>query len=862
MRHKIIIYLTFTTIILFGSPLNHLAQESVPPASAPQRIAVATRTATPPKIDGLLNESIWNTPPTFKGLTEYLPTFGYQETEDEITRVWVFYDDTGIYIGAEMIDKSKRIKREFTKRDDSGNADWFSVYFDTYKDGLNGYEFGVTSAGVQIDRRYSPVSANVGGGGRGWGSGGDSSWDAVWSSAVHVEADRWTVEMRIPYTAIRFPDNAEQVWGFNVQRYRRETRQELFWSPRHPEMENFISQWGTLAGISGVKAPLLLSLSPYLSVAADHHTETGWQRGFNVGADIKWGISQAFTLDAALIPDFGQVQSDPRVLNLTPFEVKYNEKRPFFMEGTELFNKGSYFYSRRIGGQPINYYNIPLEPDETVIDNPSESKLINAIKFSGRTERGLGIGVLNAVTSNMYARIEDTLTGQIRRHQTTPVVNANVLVLDQSLKNNSYLSLVNTSVIRARGGNQSGVLEASGGNRTGALEASGGNQSGVLEASGGYHSDVLGALFRFNDKNRAYYVQGQGTVSMFSHKEAGFSYTLRAGKARGAWQYYIENSFLDEKIDINDLGMQFERNRLIFNGNLSYNNYTPGSWYARYSFSINPKYIQRFIPSTYEQSTINMSTMLLLKDYTMFSLSGVYAFQSQDFYEPKKSGRAYNKPDKIGAQFYLSSNYNKPLFVDATLGYETYFNSKESAYTVQIKPGFRVSQKVTLVITSAINNLYNNIGYHFQNGLPAGSVQDTVIFASRKRSVIENVVDGRFTFTNTMNITLAARHYVSKVQNREFLFLNQKGDLDPTDFKGIEGEVYNLFYVDFLYTWRFAPGSELNVIWKNEINPRGVDTLYDNYFQDIGALTDAQKRNLLSLKLIYYLDWGSVFRKK
>ncbi|MCL2502034.1 MAG: carbohydrate binding family 9 domain-containing protein [Bacteroidales bacterium] len=818
MRKIIFILLIFCTTAVF-------AQESLAPLN---KTTSATRITTPPKIDGILNEAIWNRPPTFTGLTEYLPTFGVVETEDEVTRVWVFYDDTGIYIGAEMTDKSRRIKREFTRRDDTGNSDWFSVYIDTYKDGLNGYEFGVTSAGVQFDRRYSPISGGSGRGG-GWSSGGDGSWDAVWSSAVHVEADRWTVEMKIPYSAIRFPDRPEQQWGFNVQRYRRETRQELFWSPRRPDIENFISQWGTLGGITNVTAPLLLSLSPYIAAAADHHTQGGWQRGFNVGADAKWGINQAFTLDAALIPDFGQVQSDPRVHNLTPFEVQYNEKRPFFMEGTELFNKGSYFYSRRIGGQPMYYNRVPLESDEVIKENPSESRLLNTIKFSGRTTGGLGIGILNAITSNMYAVIQDTLTGHTRRYRTAPVVNSNVLVLDQSLKNNSYLSAVNASVIRA---------------------------------DGAYNSNVTGLLFRFNDQNRRYYLQGQGTTSLFSHKDAGFSYTLRAGKARGAWQYYAENAFLDNKIDINDLGMQRERNLMRFTGNLSHNNYTPSSWYARYNFGITPTYTRRFLPGTYEKASVSANSMLLLRDYTMFRISGTYAFRSKDFYEPKKEGRLFNKPEGIGGSFFLSSNYNKPVFVDLTLGYETLLQHGENAYELQVKPGFRISQKVTLVLSSKLNNLFNNRGYYSRNSAPVGSAQDTVIFASRNRSIMENVVDGRFTFNNKMNITLAARHYVSKVKNKEFFFLNHDGDLEASLFKGREGEVYNLFYVDFLYTWRFAPGSELNLIWKNEINPQGVDTLHDSYFRDISSLSDAPQRNLLTLKLIYYLDWMTIFGKK
>jgi hypothetical protein len=320
----------------------------------------------------------------------------------------------------------------------------------------------------------------------------------------------------------------------------------------------------------------------------------------------------------------------------------------------------------------------------------------------------------------------------------------------------------------------------------------------------------------------------------------------------------MENALLDSKIDINDLGMQNERNRLSFTGNLSYNNYTPSSWYSRYNFSVTPLYIRRFLPGTYEKASLSLNGMLLLKDYTMFRLSGAYAFPTKDFYEPKKEGRLYNKPEGVTGSFYVSTNYNKPVFVDVTLNYETFLQNSEHAYTLELKPGFRISQKVTLFITSKLNNMFHNRGFY----ATAGNAKDTVIFASRNRSVVENVVDGRFSFNNKMNITLAARHYVSKVKNEAFFLLNPKGDLETTHFTGREGDVYNLFYIDFLYTWRFAQGSEFNFIWKNEINPQGVDTLYDSYFRDLSFLSNAPQRNLLTLKLIYYLDWMTIFGKR
>jgi hypothetical protein len=198
----------------------------------------------------------------------------------------------------------------------------------------------------------------------------------------------------------------------------------------------FLTQEGIWKGVSHIKPPLRLQFSPYFSVYANHYPynlpdQKNWTGQVNGGLDVKYGINQAFTLDATLIPDFGQVQSDNLVLNLTPFEVKYNEYRNFFTEGTELFSKGNLFYSRRIGGSPIHEYDVynNLDSNETVIKNPTESKLINATKISGRTQNGLGIGFLNAITKPQYATIENTATKEERQELTDPLTNYNVLFL-------------------------------------------------------------------------------------------------------------------------------------------------------------------------------------------------------------------------------------------------------------------------------------------------------------------------------------------------------------------------------------------------------------------------------------------------
>src|SRR5688500_6959686 len=262
--------------------------------------------------------------------------------------------------------------------------------------------------------------------------------------------------MFIPYSAIRFCKKEVQTWGLNITRRRRKSEQQYTWNPIDPNKRGFLTQEGMWTGITNIKTPVLLQFSPYFSVYANHYpTNQPDQKNLtgqvNGGLDVKYGINQAFTLDVTLIPDFGQVQSDNQVLNLSPFEVRFNENRSFFMEGTELFSKGNMFYSRRIGGRPLHlndFYN-QMTPDERIVKNPSESKLINASKISGRNRHGLGIGVLNAITKPQHALIEDITTKSERRVETDPLTNYNIIVLDQTLKNNSSVTLVNTNVWRS-----------------------------------------------------------------------------------------------------------------------------------------------------------------------------------------------------------------------------------------------------------------------------------------------------------------------------------------------------------------------------------------------------------------------------
>ncbi len=404
----------------------------------------AQRTEQVLTIDGDLSDEAWQDAAKADDFTEYRPAIGQPEAKSNRTETFLLYSDEGIYFGGTCYEPSRdSIARELQGRDGFGNNDFIGIIFDTYHDELNGFEYFLTPLNEQWDAK---LTAN---------SGEDFSWNAVWESATIIHEEGWSFELFIPYAAIRFSKDKVQDWGLNITRKRTNTGQRYTWSPINPNVNGFMTQAGLWEGISDIKPPLRLQLSPYFSIYANHFptTEPG-QKDLNAqaagGMDLKLGLSQAFTLDATLIPDFGQVQSDNQVLNLSPFEVKFNENRAFFNEGTELFGKGGLFYSRRIGGSPLHRgdANDALGDNERVKSNPTESKLVNATKISGRTRGGLGVGLLNAITRTQFATIEDTETGQTRRVETDPTTNYNIVVLDQTLKNNSSVSFINTNVMR------------------------------------------------------------------------------------------------------------------------------------------------------------------------------------------------------------------------------------------------------------------------------------------------------------------------------------------------------------------------------------------------------------------------------
>ena len=794
------------------------------------------------KIDGVLDDAGWKDAPVADKFIELRPTPFKPENPDNATQIFFVYDNKGIYVGGYLHEKTKdSIASELTGRDGFGNNDFLGVIFDTYKDKLNGFEYFVTPLGEQMDAKVSPNTN---------GNSEDFSWNAVWESKSQLQADGWTFEMFIPYSAIRFGKKNVQDWGLNIVRRRQKSGQQLFWQSIDPNANGFLTQEGMFTGLEGIKPPFRLQLSPYLSTYINHDENVATKKtttAITGGMDIKYGLNQAFTLDMTLIPDFGQVQSDNVTLNLSPFEQQFSENRAFFTEGTELFNKAGLFYSRRIGGEPIHRYDFNVYNNERVIKNPSQTKLYNATKISGRTQKGLGIGLLNAVTRPQYAEIEDLTSKQTRKIETNPLTNYNILVLDQTLKNNSSISFINTSTIR------------SGNDRD---------------------ANVSALLFDFNDKKNKWNVGGNFSLSNVFEKgktATGYAYNVYFGKTSGKFNFNIWQDLRNNKYDNSDLAY-FTNNNDIHTGLwMGYNWNKPGKWYNRLGTNVNFHLFNLVTPiagieiksKKFQRFFANYNLYGQFKNLWRFGLNLNVSSNYNDFYEPRVYGRVFHNKGRIGANANWNSNEAKKLSWGGFLFWGEGAVTKRKTIGYGFNGKIRFSSKFSIDGSIETDNSKDQPGWA-QTLYASNSAQmDTVIFSRRNNQNIATSLNFKYNFTNKMGITLTTRHSWGKVRPLQFYVLSKTGNLETPDFayNNNRNQNFNYLTTDLVYTWQFAQGSFFNIVWKNISSnfnrrfERNYVTNLSKTFTDKDYNADIQFRSL-SVKVIYFLDYLTVKNRK
>lgn len=537
----------------------------------------------PPRIDGSVDEPVWELAEWSSGFTQNEPDNGKAPTSD--TRFKILYDEKYLYVAIQCFDNEPdKIERRLSRRDGFA-GDWVAVIFDSYFDKRSAFNFVVTAAGVKGDEF---ISNN--------GNNSDVGWNPIWDTKTQIDEQGWTAEMRIPLSQLRFGNNHEQVWGLQFIRRDFRNAERSFWQHLPADAPGFVSEMGELRGLIGLTPQKQVEIQPYLLTQLDTYEKengnpfrTGSDFKFTGGLDAKIGITNDLTLDLTINPDFGQVDADPGAIALDGFEIFFQELRPFFVENKNIFdyslgsNQDNLFFSRRIGRSPQGS---AFGPAVAYVDQPNNTTILGAAKFSGKTKNGWSIGVLETVTAKEFANViyEDTTEDKVL---VEPLTNYFVGRVQKDFNdNNSFVGGIFTATNRDMHENLKHI-----------------------------HSNAYtgGVDFRHNWKDRTFFIDGnmvlshvngseesitatqRSIVHLFQREDAshvevdptrtsltGTGGMVRFGKSGGGnWRYNTGGNWRSPELELNDLGFlrqaddirQFSSITRVFN--------EPTSWYRR-----------------------------------------------------------------------------------------------------------------------------------------------------------------------------------------------------------------------------------------------------------------------------------------
>jgi hypothetical protein len=546
-----------------------LVLQAAPADTARPAIAAARATA-PISIDGRLSETAWTAAPVVSRFTQVLPRDG--TTPSQRTEIRILYDRDALLIAGRFFDSDpSSVVARLGRRDAETNSDVFTVALDSYHDHRTAFRFSVNAAGVKSDGVAANDASNT-----------DQSWDPVWDAAVAIDSAGWTAEIRIPFSQLRYASATMQSWGLNFERYITRSDELIRWSWTPNTRTGYASNFGHLEGLSDIGGTRFgrLELMPYAVTQRDRETGIDAANPFNLakrrsnsmGLDFKYGLSAGLTLTGTVNPDFGQVEADPAEVNLTVFETYFQERRPFFVEGANLFSFPSaafaapqLFYSRRIGRPPTG----PLPAGSRFSDRPEVTSILGAAKLSGQVA-GWSLGLMNATTARETA---DYFIDAARRGHAAvePATNYSVLAVRRDFRRGaSGLGFLGTNVYRRIDTTSLNFLRSSA--RAGGLDffhRFGGNRysiNGTLAGSS-IHGDST-AIIAAQRSSVRYYQRPDQQHAVFNPRArslSGYNATLSGGKIAGAWLIGTDVFATSPGFEINDVGFQQNADR-IFHG--------------------------------------------------------------------------------------------------------------------------------------------------------------------------------------------------------------------------------------------------------------------------------------------------------
>ena len=687
-------------------------------ATSPVALKVmrATRTSASINIDGKLNEAAWASAIPATDFTQSYPQVGGKPTDP--TEVRILYDDDALYVGVRMFDSHPElIAAQLARRDATGiYSDWLHLMIDSYRDRRTSFRFSVNPRGVQKD--VLEFDDN---------HGEDLNWDAVWQVATLVDSAGWTAEYRIPFSQLRFgsvPRGVERLWGIQIMRDIARRNERDSWSPWKTTDPGFVSLEGDLAGIVDIPTPRRLEIMPYASAKltrAPGDPANPFYRANDAkpsaGLDLKYGLPNGLTLTATVNPDFGQVEVDPAVVNLSAYETFFPEKRPFFVEGSNMFNIGvinggpSYgnqqiFYSRRIGRSPQRF------PDGQFVDAPDATTIIGAGKLTGKVG-AWSVGLLNAVTAQENARVLDATSvesttaveplsnyfvGRVSRELRggNTILSVGGTAVNRDLSDTAFKNLLRTSAdvgsldFEHRWANKQWAL-------TGAMSESRINASRPVIQSAQLSSA------RYYQRPDADYLGVDTTANSL----AGHSIKLGLNKS-GDWTFSATAKDISPGFEVNDLGFMGRVDYRNIGSGVSYNNQKAGKLLRGYSLFEGTNHAWNYGGDKIWTSFFNQVTLNFTNLWSLYT-GGEYDPSAIDD-RLTRGGPLGRQPTQYGAWAELDTDLRKTISYTLST---SYYWDQDRGYSKAVSVGLdtRPSSSIHVTFAPALSLYHNTIQY-------------------------------------------------------------------------------------------------------------------------------------------------------
>jgi len=867
------LFLFFSTFVIAQMPEKYTlsVDSTVNRLAGTERVYVATKINDRPKIDGKLNEACWEAGSWSGGFTQQVPNQGKSPSQQ--TEVKILYDNNNLYIGFKCYDVGPgKIRSVLSRRDiDAATGDIVGIAFDSYNDKKTAYEFNLTAAGQKIDMVHLG-SDNL-----------DYNWDAVWDGKTQVYDSIWTAEMQIPFSQLRFSPGESQVWGLHIWRWIERNNENNQWKLIPVDAPAVVYLFGELKGIDGVRPKTNYEFLPYVNARYSPNSDQNSKLKPGAGLNGKIGLNSGLTLDYAINPDFGQVEVDPAVLNLTSYEVFNEEKRPFFLEGNTVldYSIGSdmLYYSRRIGHEPSLYWDVVdnLEENQTV-DVAANVPILSALKLTGKTKKGLSVGVVQSLTAKESA----TIYSPNAKMDTViePLTNFMVGRIKQDFNDGrTVLGGMITSTMRNIKDQQLNFLPKS--STVGGIdfEHNWKNRKYFVDFKS-FFSDIRGDKEAISDLQLSsvhYYQRPDADHLEFNADRtslSGWGGYLSGGKRSGRFRAIGTVNWRSPGIDFNDLGYLYQADLIQQTTDFTYKVNKPKGIVRSYYAQLTQLHEMSYGNET-TLDRLNLHGFIHFKNLWMTHLNLRKNFNMFDTRELRGGPMLY-KGSYNSLQFTIQSNYAKDF---STMFGPIFYWANDDSYNGsggQLQFQWQISSRFNVMTRTVLTqNIDNN---KFAARVTDAEKRLQYLVGKIDRTTISTTLRIEYYLSPEISIQYYGNPYASVGNYSNFRqvvngsarsFDDRYASLEVTDQANGRYSVskngsklysiknpdfnYHEFHSNFVGRWEFRPGSTLYLVWTNTRSAYS-DQLGQSIWKSFGGIWEGKSENVFMVKFSYWFS--------